>query len=102
MSVPASVFVRTTYSQTQRLRGYQPCGILHVNKTRAKSAFLGINVMLMFGDQEAQDSLSQTNLRASRIRWPSVPLPVGGGTWMGMVGGHSVAEQSETHSNLAL
>lgn len=42
--------------------------------------------MLLFGDQKALDSLPHTNMGASRIRWHSVPLPVGEGRKMGKVG----------------
>lgn len=36
-------------------------------------------LMLIFGDKEGQDSLSYTNLRATRLRWSSVSLLAGEG-----------------------
>lgn len=51
--------------------------------------------MLMFGDEEAQYSLFHTNVWATRLRWPSVPLLVGEGRLMGKVGGYPAVEQPE-------
>lgn len=59
--------------------------------------------MLIFGDQEAQDSLSHLNLRAPRLIWLSVPLPVEELIkLMGKVGVHLKVKHLETHGNLTL
>lgn len=61
---------------------------------------------IMYGDQEGRESLSRQNVRASRLKWTTLPLPVGWGKkdgWLSGVGiGHSVVEDPETHSNLVL
>lgn len=49
----------------------------------------------MFGDLEAQNSLSHMSMRAPRLRYPSVPVPVGKERWKGKLGGRSVVEQPE-------
>lgn len=70
-------------------------------KTCSSKITMGLilQLMLMFGDYEARDSLSHMNIRAPRLIWLSVPpLQVEKeGGWV-----RWVIEQPDTHSNLAL
>lgn len=41
------------------------------------------------------------NVRAPKLRWPSVLLPEGKGGWMGKVSGHPKVEQPELPGSLS-